>query len=268
MQRNCKTTEKGAPVSRKNRIRIFVDVPLKTGLDTVCSDAVRHYLIDVMRQNSGDTVYVFNGRDGEFAAVVQNRGKKECVLQTGEMFCPYKAAPDVWLLFAPLKKDRTELVIEKAVELGASRLIPVRTAWTGEMRVRADRMQSRVIEAAEQSRRQDLPAIDEQTDLETLLKNWPKERKLIFMDESGQSKSAAAVMPLCQAPAAVLVGPEGGFTQKELEILRNLPYTYGVSLGTRILRAETAAAAALACWQAFCGDWNEQGADNEDSDSR
>lgn len=250
---------KGKKLSKKNRIRLFIDTPLATGSKIVCPEGVRHYLLNVMRCGQGDTVYVFNGKDGEFAATIAATGKKECVLEVGALFQSFYKSPDVWVLFAPLKKDNTDLVITKSVELGVSEIMPVRTEYTSNGTPRADRMELLAREAAEQCRRQDIPVIRPETGLAELLENWPAERKLIYLDESGASQSAIDVLPDCAAPAAILVGPEGGFSKKELEILRGMPYTAGITLGRRILRAETAAIAALACWQAFCGDWKIQG---------
>lgn len=242
-------------MSKKNRIRIFVDEPLAENARVVCLDKMRHYLVNVMRQGEGDRIFVFNGRDGEFAAKIAAVSKKDCELKIESRFAVFSKSPDVWLLFAPLKKDNTDLVVTKSVELGVSKIIPIHTEWTVNAVNRPDRLHALAIEASEQSRRQDIPVIEPEKALETMLKNWPEDRKLIFLDESGASGSFAGQVLNCSAPAALLIGPEAGFSKKELEILRALPYAYGVSLGKRILRAETAALAALACWQAFCGDW-------------
>lgn len=253
-------------MSKKNRIRLFTDIPLQTGGKIVCPERSRHYLLNVMRCVPGDDVYVFNGQDGEYAATIETAGKKECVLRVGELFCPFRKGPDIWVLFAPLKKDNTDLVITKCVELGASELMPVRTELTSNQTPRADRLALLACEAAEQCRRQDVPVIRNEISLKKLLESWPEGRRLLYLDESGDSKTAAEVMSRCVEPAALLIGPEGGFSKKELEILRDLPYTAGITLGSRILRAETAAIAALACWQAFCGDWKKKGEENADSD--
>lgn len=242
-------------MSNKNRIRLFLDNPLSIGNKVSCTAEQMHYLLNVMRRQKGDEVYLFNGRDGEFLATVSTIGKKECSLQIENKFCDFYAAPDIWLLFAPLKKDNTDFVVAKATELGVSKILPVKTEYTSVAKVRTERLKAQVIESSEQSRRQDVPIVEELTDLYTLLQNWQEERKLIFCDESGQGKSVSTVMADCRVPAALLVGPEGGFSQKELEFLRKMPYTRGVSLGKRILRAETAVAAAISCWQALCGDW-------------
>ncbi len=242
-------------MSKKNRIRIYVDADLYTGGIVVCSEAQAHYLLNVMRLQTGNDVYVFNGRDGEFKSVIAQCGKKQCALRVETLFKTFENSPDVWLLFAPLKKDQTDFVIAKAVELGVSEIIPVITEYTSTTKMRTDRLHTLAIEAAEQSRRQDVPLLREAAELNKILNGWPAERTLFYLDESGNSGSAAEIMPQFSAPAALLVGPEGGFSEKELEFLKNLPYTYGISLGKRILRAETAVVAGLSCWQALCGDW-------------
>lgn len=242
-------------MSKKNRIRIYVDADLYTGGIVVCSEAQAHYLLNVMRLQTGNDVYVFNGRDGEFKSVIAQCGKKKCALRVETLFKTFENSPDVWLLFAPLKKDQTDFVIAKAVELGVSEIIPVITEYTSTTKMRTDRLHTLAIEAAEQSRRQDVPLLREAAELNKILNDWPAERTLFYLDESGNSGSAAEIMPQFSAPAALLVGPEGGFSEKELEFLKNLPYTYGISLGKRILRAETAVVAGLSCWQALCGDW-------------
>lgn len=242
-------------MSKKNRIRLYVQSPLKEGENISCFDDTHHYLINVMRRRLGDEVYVFNGQDGEFCSTICAINKKDCVLKLGKQVHLFSAAPDVWLLFAPLKKDNTDFVVAKAVELGVSKIVPVMTEYTSSDKIRLERLEAQAIEAAEQSRRQDVPEVAPLVALNSLLAAWPADRKLIYLDETGFGSTAAEVLPKCSAPAALLVGPEGGFSEKELEFLRNLEYTHGMSLGKRILRAETAAVAALACWQAFCGDW-------------
>lgn len=246
---------KGAAVSKKNRIRIYLNVPLAEGAEVVCPESQAHYLLHVMRLATGAEVFVFNGRDGEFRAQISAAGKKNCHLKIVGKFCDFCRSPDVWLLFAPLKKDNTDFVVAKAVELGVSKIVPVATEFSAVAKIRSGRLESQIIEAAEQCRRQDIPVLASLTPLREVLAAWPVGRRLIYLDESGQSGTVGANMGRCPAPAAVLCGPEGGFSEKELEYLRKLPYTCGISLGARILRAETAAVAALACWQAWCGDW-------------
>ncbi len=242
-------------MSRKNRIRIYINAQLQENEAVCCDEKQSHYLVNVMRLSCQDEVFVFNGTDGEYQTVVESAGKKSCRLRVMRKVHDFSQGPDVWLMFAPLKKDQTDFAVTKAVELGAARIIPVLTEYTNHANVHSERLQSLIIEAAEQSRRQDVPILAECQTLEQILSAWPAGRKLIYLDETGCGARPATMQSGGEAPAAVLIGPEGGFSQKELEILRNQPYSYGVSLGTRILRAETAAVAALACWQMMCGDW-------------
>lgn len=242
-------------MSKKNRIRLFIDQPLQPGSCVTCSADQAHYLLTVMRVTQGDTIYIFNGRQGEFAATVSACQKKNCVLEVGEKFADFFAAPDIWLLFPPLKKDNTDLIIEKAVELGAAKILPVVTEYTSVAKIKTERLKLQIIEAAEQCRRQDIPQLSELQKLSTVLQNWPQDRTLFYFDETGCGRDLRTVFTNFQGAAGLLIGPEGGFSEKELEILRNLDYTQGISLGKRILRTETAAVSALACWQALCGDW-------------
>ncbi len=242
-------------MSKKNRIRIYIDADLVVGNVVECDEKQSHYLINVMRLKQGDEVFVFNGRDGEFCSQVKTIQKKKCELLVVSRFCEYRKSPDIWLLFAPLKKNNMDFVVEKATELGVQKIIPIISEYTSNLHPNVERMKTQVIEACEQCRRQDVPVVENCIDLKKLLSNWDKNRKLIYLDETLQSEVAKVQMERCLEPVAILVGPEGGFSEKELENLRKLDYTYGVSLGNRILRAETAAIAALSCWQALAGDW-------------
>ncbi len=234
---------------------MYVNNELDINTRLVCDEKQAHYLLNVMRLTVGNEVFVFNGKDGEFCSEIETAQKKKCVLKVVSKYCQYCDTQDVWLVFAVLKKDNTDLVVEKATELGVRKIIPVITEYTSNSKTRTDRLQAISIEASEQCRRQDVPKVCECTDLQKLLSNWDKNRKLIYLDESLKSGSAQEQMPKCKAPVAILTGPEGGFSEKELEILRNLDYTFGVSLGNRILRAETAVIASLSCWQSYAGDW-------------
>lgn len=242
-------------MSKKNRIRIYMDVPLRVGEIIDCLPEQSHYLANVLRLEKGDEVYVFNGADGEFCTRVAEAGKKRCSLQIASKYKNFEKSPDVWILFAPLKKDNTDLVIEKATELGVSKIFPVITEYTNANKVRSERLTAQLIEAAEQSRRQDIPELCEADTLQHVLQNWPVERKLFYLDETGSGAEIVKMLENNSGPAAFLVGPEGGFSQKELEFLQKCNYTYAITLGKRILRAETAVIAALSCWQAVCGDW-------------
>lgn len=244
-------------MSGKSKIRLYVDAPLSRGAEVVLPEEQSHYLSHVMRLKTGDELSCFNGSDGEYAARIAVLHKKQTRLQLAECLRAPVLAPDIWLLFAPLKKDRMDFLVEKAVELGASRLVPVITRFAITDKIRAERLQAQMIEAAEQSERLDVPALGDAVRLEDLLKNWDAGRRLFFMDERGLGSPCAEAFAAQPGPAALLIGPEGGFAPEEAEMLYQSPFVSAVSLGPRILRAETAAAAALAVWQAVAGDWKE-----------
>ncbi|MBP5698361.1 MAG: 16S rRNA (uracil(1498)-N(3))-methyltransferase, partial [Alphaproteobacteria bacterium] len=171
----------------------------------------------------------------------------------------FSLCPDIWLLFAPLKKDKTDFVIEKATELGCRRIIPVITQYTNTTNVKTERYIAQSIEAAEQCRRTDLPDISETKNLSEVLKNWPQDRLLYFMDETLKSQNFFDLLQNSNKnKAAILIGPVGGFSEQELQNLKTHTYAKGATLGPRILRAETAAVAALSCWQMIAGDWSKK----------
>lgn len=236
------------------KIRLCVDHPLGTGQSVALTEAQAHYLFGVMRLGPGAEVLVFNGRDGEWLARIVQAAKRggvaECVLQTA----PQRMPPDLWLMFAPVKKARTDFIVEKAVELGAARILPVQTDFTNAERIRQDRLQSHALEAAEQCGGTYVPAVDELTTLAKLLAGWDASRRILWADESrvGAAATLAGGEP---GPWAILIGPEGGFSPAERQRLAVLPFVTPVSLGPRILRADTAACAALTLWQASLGDW-------------
>lgn len=239
----------------KNKIRIFTDLPLQCGIKATLTETASHYLCNVMRISSGAIISCFNGKDGEYDCKIISPHKKQTqieVLNQTRTPCP---VPDLWLLFSPLKKDCNDFVIEKATELGVSRLQPVFTSRTGTDKIRPDRYLAQAVEAAEQCRRVDIPEIADGQKLNEILLQWNPKRRLYFMDESGRGTPVAQAFASNDGPAAILVGPEGGFNSAEIEELYRLPFVSGVSLGPRILRAETAAAAALSIWQAVAGDW-------------
>lgn len=236
--------------------RLYVDAALHEGASVTPSDAQTHYLLHVMRLRAGDAVRLFNGRDGEWAANVVGEGKKTLRLHVTEQTAPLMPVPDLWLLFAPIKAGRIEFLVEKATELGARTLQPVRTARTIVNRVNEARLLAHAIEAAEQSGRTDVPSLLPYLPLHTVLEGWDSSRILVYGDESGAGSSAADVFSELKTPLTLLTGPEGGFTPQEFEHLRSLPFTRPVSLGSRILRADTAALALLTCAQLYCGDWN------------
>jgi 16S rRNA (uracil1498-N3)-methyltransferase len=237
------------------KIRLHVEHPLAEGQTVDLTREQAHYLFAVMRLEPGDELALFNGRDGERRARVVEGSKRGGVLTVMEQTAPQLAPPDLWLLFAPIKKARTDFIVEKAAEMGAARILPVQTEFTNAERIRQDRLQAHATEAAEQCGGTYVPPVDELRRLDAVLETWPEDRRLIFADEALVGAKAA----LAQAPDgvkwAILIGPEGGFSEAERARLRSLPFVTPVSLGPRILRADTAAVAALALWQAERGDW-------------
>lgn len=246
-------------MSSKSNIRLFVSDRLASQAVFALSEPQSHYLVNVMKVKIGEKISVFNPDDGEFCAEIVNISKKSVSLLILSQNRPCHPVPDVWLLFAPLKKDKTDFVIQKATELGCAKIIPVVTKFCITDKTRTERFKAQAIEAAEQSKRIDIPTIEEATPLVKLLSRWDKNRILFFMDESGGGNSVFSVFSDAKkqniSSVAILVGPEGGFSDDELNMLRGLSFAKPVSLGPRILRAETAVAAALSCWQAISGDW-------------
>lgn len=248
--------------------RLHVAPDLGEGADIPIDGDQAHYLTRVLRLGVGDPVRVFNGRDGEFDASVSAVTKSIARLLLGARVREQAGVPDLWLLFAPLKKDRTDFLVEKAVELGAAEILPVLTERTNSENVRVDRLARLAIEAAEQTERLGVPPVREAVKLDALLRKWDPARLLIYADEAGDDGGrpwggetgkagpmADVLAGLGDSPAAILIGPEGGFSPTERKRLRELPFVRPVGLGPRILRAETAALAALALWQAIRGDW-------------
>lgn len=235
------------------KIRLHVDATLAPGAALPLAPDQAHYLFTVMRAGAGTPVLAFNGRDGEWRCRAEPVGRRGGVLHAEAQTRPQAGPPDLWLLFAPVKKARTDFIVEKAVELGVRRLLPVTTRHTAAERLRPDRLRAQATEAAEQCGALVVPEIAEARPLSAVLAAWPPDRALVFCDESGAGRPLAAVAP--PPPAALLTGPEGGFAPEEAAALRALPFVQAVSLGPRILRTETAALAALALWQAAQGDW-------------
>lgn len=245
-------------MSEKNKIRIYVPQNLAPDMEITLPPEQSHYLCNVMRLGSGKIIRCFNENNGEFLAKIIEANKKQTLLQILSLEQLPQKSPDIWLVFAPLKKDRTDFLVEKAVELGVNKIIPVFTRFGITDKIRSDRVKAQLVEAVEQCERFDVPTLDEISDLNSLLKNWPQSRKLFFMDEARTGLPAVDAFDACKnQPAALLIGPEGGFAPEEASLLRRLPFVCPVSLGPRILRAETAATAALAVWQAVAGDWKE-----------
>lgn len=237
-------------------IRLFVPDRLAEGETLHLRPAQAHYLAAVMRRGKGDTVALFNGRDGEWRARITAVGRGTARLAVEERTRPQRPAPDLWLLAPVLRRETLEWMVEKATELGVARILPVTSERSAVARTNAQRLAAIATEAAEQCFRLDVPAVEEPRPLASALAGWEGTRLLLLADESGQAPPVALALRGCAAgPWAVLVGPEGGFSRRELDGLRDLPFCRPVSLGPRILRAETAAVCALAILQALTGDW-------------
>lgn len=237
-----------------SKVRLYVDQPLGKGQTVPLTREQAHYLFGVMRLGSGAVLTLINGRDGAWDASVTEAGKKGGLLTCQDQTAPQQMPPDLWLMFAPIKKVRTDFIVEKAVEMGAARIMPVLTDFTNAERVRVDRLQAHAVEAAEQCGGTFVPPVNEPCKLSALLDRWPDGRNLMFCDET-MLGAATALAHAPKGPWAILIGPEGGFSPAERSRLRGLPFAQAVSLGPRILRADTAAVAALTLWQAALGDW-------------
>jgi len=247
--------------------RLYVPDPLSVGGAVRPAPQQARYLLGVLRLQPGMAVLLFNGRDGEWRAVIESLGKRDCLLRVETQTRPHCIPPDVELVVALVKRGPLETIVEKAVELGVRRIRLVVTRRTNADHTRVHRLQAIATEAAEQTGRVEIPAVTEPVKLEALLAAWPAERRLMFCDEAGDDPGAAwggsvgragtvlAALAPGETPWSVLIGPEGGFAPEERATLRNLPYVTPVTLGPRILRADTAAIAALALWQAAVGDW-------------
>ncbi|MGQ3488366.1 16S rRNA (uracil(1498)-N(3))-methyltransferase [Roseovarius pacificus] len=237
------------------KIRLYVDHPLGEGQTVPLDRDQAHYLFGVMRRGEGDAVLLFNGRDGEWRATVQEASRRNGLLRVDEQTRAQQIPPDLWLLFAPIKKARTDFIVEKATEMGAARILPLQTAFTNSERIRQDRLQAHAVEAAEQCGGTYVPEVTSLQKLDRLLSDWPEDRHLMFCDEAlvGAAQTLGATGG---DKWAILIGPEGGFSDEERTRLNALPFAHPVSLGPRILRADTAAVAALTVWQTTLGDWS------------
>lgn len=239
--------------SLRAKIRLYVDQPLGQGQPVALSQPQAHYLANVLRKGPGTPLALFNSRDGEWRAELAEIGKRGAVALCQALAAPQNMPPDLWLIFAPIKKARTDFIVEKATELGAARILPVQTEFTNSERIRQDRLQAHAVEAAEQCGGTFVPEVAELQPLARLLDHWAEGRALVFADETLADQSPAAVLP--SAPAAILIGPEGGFSETERKRLRGMANVHALALGPRILRADTAAVAALTLWQSQQGDW-------------
>ncbi|UXX82246.1 16S rRNA (uracil(1498)-N(3))-methyltransferase [Roseovarius pelagicus] len=238
------------------KIRLYVEHPLGAGQSVPLERDQAHYLFGVMRQNIGAPVLLFNGCDGEWQAEVTEAGKRGGSLRCDTQTKPQQNPPNLWLMFAPIKKARTDFIVEKAAEMGAARICPVQTEFTNSERIRQDRLQAHAVEAAEQCGGTFVPEVAELQKLDRLLTDWGTDRKILFCDEALAGRSSDLLVNFkADAHWAILIGPEGGFSQAERARLSALPHAHAISLGPRILRADTAAVAAMTLWQQALGDW-------------
>ena len=238
----------------KSTPRLFVEQPLGERIEVHIHGNAAHYLLGVMRLKAGAPVKLFDNISGEYLATVSSVGKRDLVVTVEAKLRGRESVPDLWLCQALVKKDRFDWIAEKACELGVARFVPVLTARCVVDKVKEDRLAAHMIEAAEQCERTALPEIAPLTKLDALLKSWPDGRTLYFCDERGGEPFGDAT---ASGPAAVLIGPEGGFTDEENAAIRAHPLARAVSLGPRILRADTAAVVALSVWMAAQGDWQD-----------
>ena len=238
------------------KIRLYLDHPLGAGQTVLLTKEQAHYLFGVMRLGEGSALRVFDGINGEWLAHVAQAGKRAGSVLVETQTRPQQTPPDLWLCFAPIKKARTDFIVEKAAEMGARRIMPVQTAFTNSERIRQDRLQAHAVEAAEQCGGTYVPEVSALSRLGALLDSWPAERQLMFCDEALAQQSRGTSLPDLPGPWAILIGPEGGFSDAERARLRDMPNAHAVRLGPRILRADTAAVAALTLWQDRLGDWD------------
>jgi 16S rRNA (uracil1498-N3)-methyltransferase len=231
--------------------RLFVDRTLADREILTLDGPSANYLGNVLRLGPGARVKLFDDRTGEWLAEIAEAGKKRVTLAVTKHLRPREPSPDLWLLFAPIKRGRIDWLVEKATELGVARLVPVVTRRTVVDRLNLDRLRAHIVEAAEQCERTALTELAEPRKLGALLASWPAERTLYFADENGGEPMSAE-----PGPAAILIGPEGGFTDEERAAIRAVEQVRAIGLGPRILRADTAALAAVAVWMAMAGDWS------------
>lgn len=239
--------------------RLFVDEPLTEGMSVEIGGQQAHYLANVMRMKAAGRIVLFDDRTGEYLGEVADAVKRRVTVTLISKLREREQVPDLWLLAAPIKRARFDWMAEKACELGVRKFVPVQTARTIVDKIKPDRLRAHMIEAAEQCERSSLPELGDMAKLETLLENWPADRHLFFADErihaSGEGSFRKALVAH-DGPAAILIGPEGGFTTQEGDMIRDCSAAVPVSLGPRILRADTAAVAAISLWMAGRGDWS------------
>jgi 16S rRNA (uracil1498-N3)-methyltransferase len=239
------------------KTRLYVAGDLGEGVAVTLDEGQTHYLLHVLRAETGNLVSLFNGRDGEWLAEITAAAKRGVTATCRRHTQAQRGTPDIWLAFAPVKKTPSDYLVQKAAELGVSVLQPVFTRRTIVGRINEERMAANAVEAAEQSGRLTVPEVRSGISFDKLLASWPQDRRLLFCDEGGDAKSMTqAARESRGGPSAILTGPEGGFDPQERAALRALPFVVPVTLGPRILRADTAALAALAIWQAVAGDFS------------
>ena len=244
----------------ETRQRLYCDAALHNGVELTLNRDQSHYLINVLRYQTGQEVLIFNGVDGEFRASISVADRKKAQLSCHEQTRPQDPMPNLTLVFAPIKKARIDFIAEKATELGVGRIQPVMTDFTQVSRVNTDRMAANAIEAAEQTGRTTIPSVDQPISLQNLLEDWPEGCHIIFCDEDYAGTASFAFhkqVASLQGPAAILIGPEGGFSPRERDMIRGHKAAVPVSLGQNILRADTAMLAALSLWQGVAGDWKD-----------
>ena len=237
-----------------NKIRLFVDHTLGEAQSVPLNKDQAHYIFSVMRKSIGDRILIFDGNNGEWIASIEEISKKSGVLLCIKQTKPQIMPPDLWLFFSPLKKVRTDFIVEKATELGVAKIIPVQTEHTNADRIKLNRLSAHAREAAEQCGGTYIPKIGELQKINEVLENFPPDRRLLFCDERLR-ESEVNLENLEKGKWAILVGPEGGFSEIERNHLKRLKFTYSISLGPRILRADTAVVTAISLWQNYLGDW-------------
>ena len=248
-------------MQQKPEARLFVGVTLSSGETIELPPEQAHYLKSVLRLKAGDVIALFDGKDGEFLARIDGFGRHSCTVAVDQRMRAQTEEPDLWLVFAPIKRARIDYLVEKATELGVSALYPVMTRYTMVERVNLARLRANAIEAAEQSERLSVPEIHGPQPLDQLIATWVASRQIMLCDETRTAPPVAEALKKTahSGPWAVLVGPEGGFAETELDALRKLPFVCPVSLGPRVLRADTAALAGLAVLQALRGEAAQRG---------
>ena len=246
-------------VSRMNLTRLFVDCDLLEQTLVELNSSQSHYLSSVLRKKNGSELLLFNGRDGGFLCKVEASSKRHLSVYCKQKVLSQTISPDLWMLFVPIKKVRMEFMVQKVTELGVSKIWPVQSEFGQVRQIKNEKLRSYTIEAAEQTERLDLPEIGDFMKLQAVLESWPVDRMLIVCDETKSEIKKARPMTALNgsraSKAAILIGPEGGFSSKERKQLKSYPYTEHVSLGPRILRSDTAAMVALSIFQANFGDW-------------